>query len=195
MTGRRLATAAVLLLALAGCGDDGGGSATTTTAPPLRSLLAEVADQPPDATAVPTTLAPTAGGFEHTDRALDVLGDDPDLDRLALDCHHADLSACDVLYVGAPSGSLYETYGATCGARIDQPTHQLCADLLVGVAEDPPPTGDDFLDELARQCAAGDLVDCDLLYAEADTNSEAEHYGATCGGRLETDDDCAALVT
>ncbi len=61
--------------------------------------------------------------------------------------------------------------------------------------DDLPVTGDDFLDELARQCAAGDMVDCDLLYAEADTNSEAEAYGATCGGRLETEDDCRQLVT
>ena len=50
------------------------------------------------------------------------------------------------------------------------------------------------LDELANQCAAGDMVDCDLLYAEAETNSEAERYGATCGGRLETDQDCRQLV-
>ena len=66
--------------------------------------------------------------------------------------------------------------------------------MLVGIPEEPPPTGDDFLDELANQCAAGDMVDCDLLYAEAETDSEAEHYGATCGGRLETDQDCRQLV-
>lgn len=177
--------ALVLLLVAVACGEEqtaGGGSG----APALQGLLSEVGDEPVD--------EPEEQGFEHSTGALRVLGDDPHLDDLAVDCHQGDLSSCDDLYVESPDGSLYEAYGATCGARIDEPTDLLCADVLVGVPDDPPSTGDDFLDELANQCNAGDLVDCDLLYAEADTNSEAEHYGATCGGRLETEEDCAALV-
>jgi hypothetical protein len=148
-----------------------------------------------DGTVPPTTLGEDASGYEHSTAALRILGDDEALDALAVDCHHGDLASCDDLYVRSPDASLYEAYGATCGARIDQPTHQLCGDVLVGVPSEPPATGDEFLDELAYQCSAGDLVDCDLLYAEADTGSEAEQYGATCGGRLETEDDCARLVT
>jgi len=190
---RALVLVGLLLVGIAGCGEDqdaAGGSG----APALRGLLSDVEAAPAEVTAPPSTLGDGAEGFTHSTAALRVLGDDPELDALAVDCHQGDLSACDDLYVGSPEGSLYEAYGATCGARIDQGTNQLCADVLVGVPDDPPPTGDDFLDELARQCAAGDLVDCDLLYAEADTNSEAEAYGATCGGRIETDQDCRQLV-
>lgn len=195
MTVRTGTAALALLLVLGGaaCGEDqeaGGGSG----APALQGLLTEVEAAPAEASAPPSTLGDGAEGFEHSTAALRVLGDDPALDALAVDCHQGDLSSCDDLYVGSPEGSLYEAYGATCGARIDQGTDQLCADVLVGIPEEPPPTGDDFLDELANQCAAGDMVDCDLLYAEAETNSEAERYGATCGGRLETDQDCRQLV-
>jgi hypothetical protein len=158
-------------------------------------LLTEVEDSSADGTAPPITLGEGAEGFEHSTAALRVLGDDLELDQLAVDCHQGDLSSCDDLYVGSPAESLYEAYGATCGARVDQATNQLCADVLVGAPDDLPVTGDDFLDELARQCSAGDMVDCDLLYAEAETNSEAERYGATCGGRVETEDDCRQLVT
>jgi hypothetical protein len=189
-----LVLVAVALL-LTGCGEGqeptgGGGSG----APALRSLLTDVSVPDVEPTAVPTTTAVEEQGFEHSSSALRGLGDDPELDALALACHQADLSACDDLYVAAPAGSLYEAYGATCGARLDEATSSLCADALVGVPEEAPSTGDELLDELARQCSAGDLVDCDLLYAESDTGSEAERYGATCGGRLETEEDCAALV-
>jgi len=194
----------LVVAAATACGgttsEDGGGSGAPALARTLRSATAggETSDAigaTADGTAPPTTIGDDVQGLEHSTGALRVLGDDPELDGLALDCHQGDLSSCDDLYVGSPEDSLYEAYGATCGARIDQATHQLCADVLVGVAADLPSTGDAFLDELARQCAAGDLVDCDLLYAESDTGSEAERYGATCGGRLETEEDCAALVT
>jgi len=190
---RALVLVGLLLVGITGCGEDqdaAGGSG----APALRGLLSDVEATPAEVTTPPSTLGDGAEGFTHSTAALRVLGDDPELDALAVDCHQGDLSACDDLYVGSPDGSLYEAYGATCGARIDQGTNQLCADVLVGIPDDPPPTGDDFLDELARQCATGDLVDCDLLYVEADTNSEAEAYGATCGGRVETDQDCRQLV-
>ena len=187
---------AVLLL---GCGDDpeprGAGDDQSAPPPALQRLLTEIEEAPVDVTAPPTTLGDGAEGFDHGVAALRVLGDDPRLDELAVDCHQGDLSSCDVLYVGSPDDSLYETYGATCGARVDQATHRLCADLLVGVPGEPPRTGDAFTAELARQCAAGDMLDCDLLFATAETNSEAERYGATCGGRLETEDDCVRLVT
>lgn len=193
-----LAVVAAALLVAGACADEGQSSTNGggSGAPALQGLLTDVADAPTDVTAPPTTLGEGAQGFDHSLAALRVLGDDPVLDEVAVDCFQGDLSSCDDLYVGSPDGSLYEVYGATCGARIDQPTHSLCADVLVGIPDDPPFTGGDaFLDELARQCAAGDMVDCDLLYAEADTNSEAERYGATCGGRLETDLDCRQLVT
>lgn len=203
-----LVTALVLATVLGGCGsdDDAAAPATTTTArsaPGLMTLLdevaPEVADARADAGATTTTAVATPDdgpGYEHTAAALAVLGDDPELDAKALACFHADLTACDDLYVGSPDGSLYEVYGATCGARLDEPTNRLCVDVLVPPAEDPSGLSDDeFLDALAAQCFDGDLFDCDLLFAEADEGSQYEAYGASCGRRVEaTEAPCADVL-
>jgi len=195
-------TAAVGLLVAAGCGDD----SSSAEAPPseIQMLLGDVAeevddlaDQAPTSSVPPTTIDDEAEGFDHRKVALRGLGDDDALDRLAVLCFDKDLSSCDDLYAGSPDGSLYEAYGATCGARIDQPTNLLCVDVMLGAGGDPDGLGRDaFLNELARQCHAGDLVDCDILFAEADRNSVYEAYGASCGERLsaQTDLDCTELV-
>lgn len=198
--------------ALGACGSDedasdADGSATTTSTAagaPARALVALLDDVAPEveaARAAPGSTSTTAAvptgrqGYEHGVAALRGLGDDPDLDAKALDCHQADLTACDDLYVASPDGSLYEIYGATCGARIDAPTNRLCVDVLLPAADDPTGLGDDvFLDALAEQCHAGDLLDCDLLYAAADAGSQYEAYGATCGRRIETEDECPAAL-
>lgn len=205
-----VAAVVVLVGLLAGCGSDGddpeGSPASTTVvegAGQLATLLDEVDPpaEPGSGTTIPTTSSvpvPSGGddsssqGYAHTASALNALGDDPLLDAKALDCFHGDLTACDDLYVGSPNGSLYEAYGATCGARVDEPTNRLCVDVLLPSADDPTGLGDDeFLDALAAQCYAGDVFDCDLLYAEADTGSQYEAYGASCGRRIEaTDEDC-----
>lgn len=212
-----MATSLVAVLAvgagLGACGSDGDdqqadarASTTSTTAgvagAGLVALLDDVAPEVAAAQPAPGSTSTTAAasphdgqGYEHGVSALRGLGDDPDLDAKALDCHQADLTACDDLYVASPDGSLYEVYGATCGARIDAPTNRLCVDVLLPVADDPTGLGDDaFLDALAAQCHAGDLLECDLLYAAADTGSQYEAYGATCGRRIETDEDCTAAL-
>jgi hypothetical protein len=136
----------------------------------------------------------TTEGYEHPVGSLRVLGDDPGLDELAVACFHADLSSCDVLYDESPGGSLYEAYAATCGARIDEPTNRLCVDVLLPPADAWEDLGPDaFLSELARQCHDGDLLDCDLLFAEADRGTQFEAYGATCGRRVEGDADSIDL--
>lgn len=202
---RLVVSTAVILLALAGCGSDPGASPTTTRpGEALRGLLDDAAPAVDEARAgspgATTTTArlpagDTAAGFEHSAASLAVLGDDPDLDAKALDCFQADLTACDDLYVGSPDGSLYEIYGATCGARVDAPTNRLCVDVLLPPAEDPGGLGgDDFLGALADQCFAGDLLDCDILYAQADTGSQYEAYGGSCGRRIETTDDCTEAL-
>jgi len=208
-----LAVLVALTVVLAACGSDDAAApqpTTTTawTAPGLVALLDEAAPEIAGARAgegatTTTTAAPAAdggggggGGYAHTAASLAVLGDDPELDAKALACFHADLTACDDLYVGSPDGSLYEAYGATCGARLDEPTNRLCVDVLVPTGEDPTGLGDDeFLDALAAQCFAGDLFDCDLLFAGADEGSQYEAYGATCGRRVEaTEAPCADVL-
>lgn len=200
---------------LGACGSDAGGdgeraagrepTTSTTAGAPAGGLVALLDDVAPEVAAAQpapgstsTTASVSAGegqGYEHGIGALRGLGDDPDLDAKALDCHQADLTACDDLYVASPDGSLYEVYGATCGARIDAPTNRLCVDVLLPTADDPTGLGDDaFLDALAAQCHAGDLLDCDLLYAAAESGSQYEAYGATCGRRIETDEDCTTAL-
>lgn len=185
------------------CASDQDAPAATspTTTGELVALLDDVAPEVAAAHAAPgatttTAVAPVEGeGYQHTVAALRGLGDDPALDVKALACHQADLTACDDLYVASPDGSLYEAYGATCGARIDSPTNRLCVDVLVPAADDPTGLGEGaFLDALAGQCYAGDLLDCDLLYAAADPGSQYEAYGDTCGRRIETDEECAAAL-
>lgn len=74
------------------------------------------------------TFGATCGGRTSPDRwcdpgtedrmlALGTYGDDTDLDNLVELCGSGDLSACDTLYVDAPSGSWYERFGSTCGDR------------------------------------------------------------------------------
>lgn len=204
---RAVPVALAVLLAACGSDDAAAPRATTTTAgdaPGLVTLLDDaapaIAEAQADDGATTTTAAAPApddgAGYDHTAAALAALGDDPDLDAKALACFHADLTACDDLYVGSPDGSLYEAYGATCGARIDEPTNRLCVDVLVPPADDPTGLGDDeFLDALAAQCFAGDLFDCDLLFAEADEGSQYEAYGASCGRRVEpTEEPCEDLL-
>ena len=41
------------------------------------------------------------------------------LDQLAHECADGGMDSCDDLYTQADSGSAYEEYGSTCGARTD----------------------------------------------------------------------------
>ena len=202
--GRLLAAAAVVLV-VGACGDDSDEAATTTSRidAPIQGFLdtaseeaADLADTP--TSSVPPTTAAGGEGHDHSRAALNVLGDDRALDELAVACFNDDLGSCDDLYVDSPDASLYEAYGATCGARIDQPTNLLCADVLLPATTDAPASlfGDLFLNTLAEQCYAGDLLDCDILYAEAETNSAYERFGASCAGRIsaDTEQDCTELL-
>jgi hypothetical protein len=47
----------------------------------------------------------------------DGLGDDPELDGYAEDCHDGDMVACDDLFRLSPLGSAYELYGGSCAGR------------------------------------------------------------------------------
>jgi hypothetical protein len=47
----------------------------------------------------------------------DGLGDDPELDDYAEECHDGDMQSCDDLFNESPLGSAYELYGGSCAGR------------------------------------------------------------------------------
>ncbi len=51
---------------------------------------------------------------------------DPEYAGWAADCRDGDMAACDELYFETPIGDPYETYGSTCGGRLDEGTSGGC---------------------------------------------------------------------
>jgi hypothetical protein len=90
--------ACVAAVLLAGCTPLPEGQA-------VPSLPATSVAAPPGTIDVPAAQPPTG------------LGDDERLNRLAQDCFHGQIKACDDLVRLSEPGSKYETYGATCGQR------------------------------------------------------------------------------
>ena len=179
---RRVRVLAVLAgaLSLAVCGAVAQASADTGTG-------AKDSGGSKAAAAAPTSTV--AGGDAVPP---DDLGDDPDLDVLAQSCFDGDLVACDQLYLQSPVDSDYEAYGDTCGGRQEEESGRYCGlETSAGPTEPPsgepvPPEGlgdDPALDALAQSCYAGDMETCDELYGSAESGSEYQIYGDTCGGR------------
>ncbi|MEO1062237.1 MAG: hypothetical protein AAFZ07_12525 [Actinomycetota bacterium] len=76
------------------------------------------------------TRTATLGGCSLIDEgAAFGYGDDPVLDALWDDCANGDGAACDDLYFDSPLGSAYETFGETCGDRVEAAA-ELCADQI-----------------------------------------------------------------
>ena len=120
-------------------------------------------------------------------------GTDPILDTLWDWCEDGAMWACDELFLTAIIGSEYELFGETCGDRVD--TDEWCTDLY-----DAPEAfefGDVVeLDELWLECTSGVgnwAIACDLLFELAPLDTEYREFGATCGGRIETDEWCEDL--
>lgn len=61
-----------------------------------------------------------------------VQGDDPALNQMAQSCFDGEMAECDQLYRLSPLGSEYESYGKTCGGRIDEADMllRLCVDIF-----------------------------------------------------------------
>lgn len=93
------------------------------------------------------------------------------LDGLRLGCAGGDYGMCDVLYLAAPLGSDLEAYGDSCGER-NEPAGW-CVDIY-RVSVD--------LDELHGDCADGDMLACDMLYAYSPLGSDEEDFGYSCAG-------------
>jgi hypothetical protein len=119
-------------------------------------------------------------------------GETGNLIQLRDQCYAGDLIDCDNLQVAAVPGSRIHTYGATCGGRASKPLLSGCVQAF-GPGETGAPI-EDFalpLEELADACEAGDLEACDGLRS-APEGSAYGIYGATCGGRTESVENCAS---
>jgi len=125
----------------------------------------------------------------------DKYGDNATLDALWDACAAEDWASCDQLYLDAPLGSEYESFGDTCGNRTDG--NQLCVDELGGGAapSEPNAFGDDpTLDALYTACTAEDWQACDDLYLQSGVGTEYEAYGDTCGNRTDGSADCVVAL-
>ncbi|MGH9138242.1 MAG: hypothetical protein ACRD0G_14535, partial [Acidimicrobiales bacterium] len=184
----RLTVAAVGVLAVAAFGAVAVGSGSSTPAAAANKAVGAAPTSEPGGAADLSTTPPP-------DPPTD-LGDDAALDELAQSCFDGDLLACDHLYLQSPVDSDYEEYGDTCAGRQEAGTENYCAlgtDVAPGPEPEPGPGGepvppeglgtDPELDALAQSCYAGDMDACDDLYAEADSGSDYQVYGDTCGGR------------
>lgn len=74
---------------------------------------------------------PLGGGYRGTGEPAEppAPGDrdhDPAFAGLAAACRDGDMVACDDLYFETPIGDPYETYGSTCGGRLDDETAGGC---------------------------------------------------------------------
>jgi len=120
-------------------------------------------------------------------------GTDAVLDALWDWCEADAMWACDELFWTSSPGSDYETFGETCGDRVE--TDQLCTELF-GAPEAFTRGDVDELDALWVACAsgaAGWAAACDLLFEVSPIGSEYEAFGDSCGGRNEPSDWCEVL--
>ncbi len=77
------------------------------------------------------------------------LGEDQDLDLLAVGCFEGDFVACDDLYVNSPAGSAYEQYALMCAGR-NEPTGNCFSQHYVFSVDTAPRGGDGSSDDQAR---------------------------------------------
>lgn len=144
------------------------------------------------------SLSPVARGESAgpTEGQPDSYGDDPELDALWDQCSEEGTAICDELFNAAPEASEYEAFADSCGGRGD-PQVACAPDALAGTdpansgADQPPGGGDDELERLRGECAAGDAQACLALEFQAPEGSELAEFGGSCGGRPD-DDRCSA---
>ncbi len=131
-------------------------------------------------------------------------GDDEELDALWDECEEGNWKSCDELFMDSALGSEYEAFAASCGDRLE--TEDFCvaiADELEDVepdttksdADEPNDYGDDdALDKLWDACADEEWESCDQLFQDSPMDSAYEAFGASCGERIETEQDCATAM-
>lgn len=110
-------------------------------------------------------------------------GDDPRFDRLYDECSAGDLRTCDLLFMLATEGSDYAQLASDCGGHPPVGA-SFCSPEVELDDTGFAPEDAAGLEVLARDCTAGDLTACDLLYQIAPFGSPHEQTGFTCGARI-----------
>lgn len=116
-------------------------------------------------------------------------GNIAELDRWWEACGQGSARACAQLVLSAPGGSAYASFGWTCGGRTTRDCTLLVGDdgpppALAGRSpQDPPPGGDDYLDQLWRLCGAADAPACRDLATFGAPGSDYERFALSCGWR------------
>lgn len=102
---------------------------------------------------------------------------------LAQGCFDGDMGQCDELFNTTPVGSVDETYGDTCGGRIEdgQGFDLECVDVITGPIAVPAEVSDQAT---AQACFDGDMNACDTLFFDAAEGSVDQTYGGLCAGRV-----------
>lgn len=191
--------AAVLTLALAGCGVSSNGDealatpttvAITTTADPVLPGLGADAD---DRTPTTDRDDPDHGAARDERDERDERGDEPDPDDAALIaqmlgdyralCGAGDERACDLLFLWADEGSDDADFGADCGGRRPG-TNEYCTPALELDEEGWGDPRHPAILDLGDQCRDADGVACDLLYYVLDDAEALAEIGRSCNGRF-----------
>ncbi|WP_420609905.1 hypothetical protein [Candidatus Poriferisodalis sp.] len=116
-------------------------------------------------------------------------GSIPELDGWWTACAEGSSRACAQLVLSAPGGSAYASFGWTCGGRTTRDCTLLVGDdgtppALAGRSpDDPPPGGDEYLDQLWERCGAADAPACRDLATFGPPGSDYERYALSCGWR------------
>ncbi|WP_419841891.1 hypothetical protein [Candidatus Poriferisodalis sp.] len=113
----------------------------------------------------------------------------PDLDRWWRACGGGSSRGCAQLVLSAPGGSVYASFGWTCGGRTTRDCALLVGDdgpppALAGRSPENPPPGDDsYLDQLWDRCGAADALACRDLATFGPPGSDYERFALSCGWR------------
>lgn len=121
-------------------------------------------------------------------RAREPLEVDPDAaddsNLFVLDCREGDLFACDVLFQLSDYGTPEEVLALNCGGA--GRSGDFCTE---GLRFEPGSTTFDLesegLENVQQACMHGQMTACDLLFFRSPLNSMVQHFGNTCGDRIE----------
>jgi hypothetical protein len=97
---------------------------------------------------------------------------------LTVSCGEDGGAACDELFRSGTN----EEYALTCGNFVEKPIEGGTCEKRAAQEEAKVAAQQELL---RAGCTDGDFADCDELWLSSELDSEAESFGATCGGRTD----------